>query len=143
MRINKTVFIPTLLYGTESLTILDKHKNRMQTSEMKYLRKVVGKIRRDQIRNTKIRNQLKQESVEVLMEKRILRWYGHAVRMESERKPKLVLEARPEGGKGRSKVEWEEYVEGLVGKRGRKLPEMRRLAQDRDECRKWLLKPDA
>jgi hypothetical protein len=50
------------------------------------------------------------------MEKRTLRWYGHAVRMESERKPKLVLEARPEGerGKGRTRVEWEEYVEGLA-----------------------------
>jgi hypothetical protein len=78
----------------------------MQTSEMKYLRKVVGKTRRDQIRNTKTRNQLKQESVEILMEKRTLRWYGHAVRMESERKLKLVLEARPEGGreKGRPRV---------------------------------------
>jgi hypothetical protein len=63
-----------LLYGTESLTILDKHQNGMQISEMKYLRKVLGKTRRDQIRNTKIRNQLKQESVEVLMEKRTLRW---------------------------------------------------------------------
>jgi hypothetical protein len=73
MRIYKTVFIPTLLHGTESLTILDKHKNRMQTSETKYLRKVVGKTRREQTRNTKIRNQLKEESVEVLMEKRTLR----------------------------------------------------------------------
>ena len=43
MRIYKTVLVPTLLYGTESVTILDKHKNRMQTSEMKYLRKVTGK----------------------------------------------------------------------------------------------------
>ena len=79
------------------------------------------------------------------MEKRTLRWYGHAVRMESERKPKLVLVARPEGGrgKGRPRVEWEEYVEGLARKRRRRLPEMRRLAQDRDEYRKWLLKPDA
>jgi hypothetical protein len=57
MRVYKTVFIPTLLYGTESLTILDKHKNRMQPSEMKYLRKVTEKTRRDQIRNTTIRNQ--------------------------------------------------------------------------------------
>jgi hypothetical protein len=106
---------------------------------------VVGKTRGDQIRNRKIRNQLKQESVEVVMEKRTLRWCGHAVRMESERKSKLVLKARPEGGrgKGRPRVEWEEYVEGLVRKRGRRLPEVRRLAQDRDEYRKWLLKPDA
>jgi hypothetical protein len=101
MRIYKTVLVLTLLHGTESLTVLDKHKNRMQASEMKYLRKVIGKTRRDQIRNTKIRNQLKQESVEVVMEKRTLRWYGHAVRMDLERRSKLVLEARPEGGRRR------------------------------------------
>jgi hypothetical protein len=55
--------------------------------------------------------------------------------MESERKPKLVLEARPEGGRGggRPRVEWEEYVERMARKRGRKSQEMRRLAQDRDE----------
>ena len=65
--------------------------------------------------------------------------------MESERKRKLVLEARPEGGrgKGRTRVEWEEYVEGLSRKGGRRLPEVRRLAQGRDEYRKWLLEPDA
>jgi hypothetical protein len=92
----------------------------MQTSEMKYLRKVVGKTRRDQIMNTKIRNQLKQESVEVLMGNRTLRWYVYAIRMESERKPKLVLEARPEGGRGKSRprVEWEEC--GRIGKEERK-----------------------
>jgi hypothetical protein len=74
-----------------------------------------------------------------------LRWYGHAVRMETERRPKLVLEARPEGwrGRGRPRVEWEEYVEGLARKRGRKLPEVKRLAQNRKKYRKWLLEPDA
>jgi hypothetical protein len=46
-----------------------------------------------------------------------------------------VLEARPEGGRGRGRprLEWEEYVEGLVRKRGRKLPEVKRLAPDRKE----------
>jgi hypothetical protein len=85
----------------------------MQASEMKYLRKVSGKTRRDQIMNTTIRNHLKQESVEVLMEKRRLRWHGHAVRMDLERRRKLVLEAGPEGGRGRGRprLEWEEYVE--------------------------------
>jgi hypothetical protein len=73
------------------------------TPNMKYLRKVIRKIRGDQIRNTTIRNQLKQESVEVLMEKRTLRWCGHAVRMDLERRPKLVLEATPEGGRGRGR----------------------------------------
>ena len=112
---------------------------------MKYLRKVIGKTRKDQIRNTTIRNKVKQESVEVLMGKRTLRWYGHAVRMGFERRAKLVLEARPEGGRGRGRrrVEWEEYVERLARKIGRKLPEVKRLAQNRKEYRKWLLEPDA
>jgi hypothetical protein len=79
------------------------------------------------------------------MEKRTLRCYGHAVRMGSERKRKLVLEARPEGGRGKGRpiVECEDCVEGWARKRGRKLPDVRRLAQDRDGYRKWLLKPDA
>ena len=79
------------------------------------------------------------------MEKRMLRWYGHAVRMDLERRPKLVLEATPEGGRGSSRptLEWEEYVERLASKRGRKLPEMKRLAQNRKEWRTWLLEPDA
>ena len=34
-------------------------------------------------------------------------------------------------------------MEGLARKRGRKLPEVRRLAQERDKYRKWLLKPDS
>jgi hypothetical protein len=113
---------------------------------MKYLRKLIGKPRRDQIRNTTIRNQVKQGSVEVLMETRTLRWYGHAVRMDLERRPKLVLEAKAEGGRvrGRPRTEWEEYAERLACKRGRKLPEVKRLAQNRKEYRKWLLlEPDA
>jgi hypothetical protein len=57
----------------------------------------------------------------------------------------LVLKARPEGGRGRGgpRLEWEEYVERLARKRGRKLPEVRRLAQNRKEYRKWLLERDA
>ena len=44
---------------------------------------------------------------------------------------------------GRPRLEWEEYVERLACKRGRKLPEVKRLAQNRKEYRKWLLEPDA
>jgi hypothetical protein len=73
------------------------------------------------IKISKYRVLMGQESleVEILMEKRTLRWFGHAVRMDLERSPKLVLEARPGGGRGRGRprVEWEEYVEGLARKR--------------------------
>jgi hypothetical protein len=58
--------------------------------------------------------------------------------MDLERRTKLVLEARPERGRarGRPRQEWEEYVERLASKRGSKLPEVKRLAQNRKEYRK-------
>jgi hypothetical protein len=62
------------------------------------------------------------------------------------KKTKLVLTARPEGGRGRGRprLEWEEYVKGLARKRGRKLPEVKRMAQNRKDYRKWLLlEPEA
>ena len=52
----------------------------------------------------------------------------------------LYLQFRERGG---PRLEWDEYVERLARKRGRKLPEMKRLVQDRKEYRKWLLEPDA
>ena len=62
------------------------------------------------------------------------------------KRSKLVLETRPEGrrGRGRRRLEWEEYVERMACKTGRKIPEVKRLAQNRKEYRKWLLlEPDA
>jgi hypothetical protein len=63
------------------------------------------------------------------------------IESDLERRPKLVLEARPGEGRerGRPRLEWEEYVEGLARKRGRNLPEVKQLALDRKEYRKWLL----
>jgi hypothetical protein len=63
--------------------------------------------------------------------------------MDMERRPELVLESSREGGRGRPRLDWEEYVETLACKRRRKLSEMKRLAQNRKEYRKWLLEPDA
>ena len=47
--------------------------------------------------------------------------------MDLETRPNVVLEARPEGGRGRGRprLKWEEYVERLACKRGGKLPEVK------------------
>jgi hypothetical protein len=42
------------------------------------------------------------------IERRKLRWYGHLVRMEEDRKPRQILETRIEGkrGRGRPRKVW-------------------------------------
>jgi hypothetical protein len=49
MAICSSIYIPTLLYGSESWVITEKQKQNIQTAEMKYLRRVIGKTRRDKI----------------------------------------------------------------------------------------------
>ena len=106
---------------------------------MRYLRKTTGTTRRDRIRNKTTREELKSEPLLEMIEKKTLRWYGHVLRMREERIPKRVLEARSLGtrGKGRPRIGWEEYVEGLCTKRGKTKANIKKLAQDRKEFKKW------
>ena len=140
MRIYNTVYLPTLLYGSESWTVLSKHESRITSTEMKYLRKCIGKTRRDRIRNCQIRNTLNQEPAIKRIETNVLRWFGHINRMDESRKPKQVWEARGEGsrGRGRPRIEWNNYVEKIVNKKGKTVREAKHLSSDRINYRKWI-----
>jgi hypothetical protein len=51
------------------------------------------KTKRDKIRNN-IREQLKVDDIKHYMERNILKWHGHVVRMADERIPKTMLEMK-------------------------------------------------
>jgi hypothetical protein len=55
MQIYNSVYVPVLTCGAESWPMTGKHISRIQASEMKFLRRVIGKPRLDHIRNTRIR----------------------------------------------------------------------------------------
>ena len=63
-RIYESVIEPSLLYGCESWPTQQKHLSKVNAVQMKVLRKIEGKTRRDRIRNTRIRSELKQKPVE-------------------------------------------------------------------------------
>jgi hypothetical protein len=78
----------------------------------------MGKTSRERIRNSQIRGILNQEPVTKMVDKRELRWFGHLIKMDSNKKPRQVWDARFEGtwGRGRPKIEWEELVRKLTKK---------------------------
>ena len=73
------------------------------------MRKLEGKTRKDRVRNTAIRETLKMGSIIEEVEKRILKWYEHLIRMNNERKRKQMTEVRHEwiGRLGWPRKEWE------------------------------------
>jgi hypothetical protein len=75
---------------------------------MKFLREIIGKTRRDRIRNDDIREQLKVDNIKIDIEKNRLRWYGHIMRMADERIPKRTLEMKLRGRRprGRPRTRW-------------------------------------
>ena len=59
MTIFKNTYVPILTCGDETWALTEKHLNSLQAMEMRYLRKVEGKRRRNRIRNTIMRVCLK------------------------------------------------------------------------------------
>lgn len=60
----KKVVRPTILYGSETWTLYEKNISRINAMEMRFLRKIEGKTRRDKIRNEIIRQQLRIEPIQ-------------------------------------------------------------------------------
>lgn len=108
----KAVFRPILTYGCESWTLTRRQKEKLQTVEMKYLRRTKGVTRMDKIRNTQIREDLNMGSLEEFIEQRQLSWWGHLQRMGEHRQVKKVWEAKiiEKRKRGRPRRTWEKVI---------------------------------
>jgi hypothetical protein len=61
MQIYNSVYKLTLIYGSESWTVVDKHDSRISAAEMRFLGAAAGKTKWDRVRNVTIREELKQK----------------------------------------------------------------------------------
>ena len=140
MSIFNSVYCPTLIYGSESWALDSADKSRLQATEMKFLRRSIGKTKRDKIRNTRIREEVKTESLENKINKNQLRWFGHVNRMNETRIPKQILECKQQGKlpRGRPKTTWQESINETIKKKGLKSVEAKRKSLDRVEWRKFI-----
>lgn len=113
-------YMPMVLYGAETWKMTERDWSRLQAGEMRFLRAIKGKTRRDRIRNENIREELSMESMREKVEKIRLRWYGHVKRMSEERLPKRMegLEMVGKRPRGRPRGRWRKGVREGVEKRG-------------------------
>ncbi|KAL4194234.1 hypothetical protein AMTRI_Chr05g67600 [Amborella trichopoda] len=73
----RTTVTPTLLHGTECWAVEKQHAHRMSVAEIRLLRWISGKTRRDRIRNEYIRENLGVAPIGDKMKKNRLKWAGH------------------------------------------------------------------
>ena len=105
--INATV-IPTLLYACETWTLLERHKSKVQTFEMRCLRRVKGVTILDKVRNEDIRSRLGQLAVVSRVEKEKIEWLRKMEGMTDDRMvKKLFVENVPgKHPRGRPRKRW-------------------------------------
>ena len=61
-------------------------------AEMSWLRRIIGRSRREKVRNGQTREELgAEETVVQKIKERRLQWFGHVERMEEKRLPNAAL----------------------------------------------------
>jgi hypothetical protein len=138
LAIHRSIFRPTILYGSESWVDCGYLVHDLEVSDMRVLRSIAKVNRREQwdnhIRNDDIRENLGVRSVEEAARVSRLRWYGHVQRMGNSRLPKRILNAQVPGvrPRGRPRRRFIDSIKSDLEVRGLSLNEQTiSLAEDR------------
>lgn len=107
LMIHRSIFRPTIMYGSESWVDSNNLIHELEVADMKVLRMIACVSRWDQwenrITNESIREDLNVDSVDEAARKSRLRWFGHVRRMNDDRLPKKILSAGVDGIRGRGR----------------------------------------
>ena len=135
-----TILRPTLIYGCETWILTERLKSKLQAAEMRTLRLIFGVTMRDRKRNVDIRKSLKVEPLILTIEKNILRWYGHLMRMEPSRRVKQLADWKPTGKRpvGRPRKRWKDGVQAILQRKNVSLTQAEALSQDRKLWRRLV-----
>ena len=110
LKFYKVMSIPTITYGSETWTVNNKNKKRIQSAEMRFLRSVAGYRLTDRKRNIEIREELNVGELNETIKTYRDKWKTHLGRMNQNRIPKAMYRYRPTGkrGLGRPRSRWKD-----------------------------------
>jgi hypothetical protein len=103
----RTAIRPAMLYGTECWPMKKQQVTKMSVAEMRMLRWMCGKTRRDRIRNETVREMVGVAPIDEKLRENRLRWFGHVYRRPTEaivkRADRIALHSNAPG-RGRPKL---------------------------------------
>ena len=124
------------MYGSESWGMKVTERQKLNVFEMKCLRSMTGVSRLDRVRNeiVRARTGVKRE-LAAGVDMNVLRWFGHVERMDNERLPKKVMNAKVDGrrAKGRPRFGWMDGVKRALNDRRMDIREASERARNRNE----------
>ena len=141
MRPFNAVVLPILLYGATSWTLTRTEERRLDSFEMKLLRRLEGVRWDDFVRNDEIRDRLKQIPVSLKLRSRRLAAFGHLVRMDNTRIPAKVWRTEMAGRRpvGRPRTRWDDMLKRDLRSIDLDRRRAEEMALDRDDWREAVL----
>uniref|UniRef100_A0A8D8LR18 Endonuclease-reverse transcriptase n=1 Tax=Cacopsylla melanoneura TaxID=428564 RepID=A0A8D8LR18_9HEMI len=87
---------------------------------MRVVRSMIGKPRRDRVRNEESRRIAGVERIQERIERSRLQWYGHMRRLDENRIPLRMFNLETEGRRrrGRPRLRWVDMIHKDIQKRG-------------------------
>jgi hypothetical protein len=118
IKIHKTVILPVVLYGCETLSLTVREEHRLRVFENRVLRRIFGPKRDEviggwrKLHNEELHGLYSSPSIIKVIKARRMRWAGHVAHMGEVRGAYNILVGRPEGRRplGRPRRRWEDNI---------------------------------
>ena len=140
IRIYKSNVRSVLLYAAESWKLNKKVESRLRGFERRSLQRILRIKWDDKVSNREIRRRTGLNDIVSEIRMRRWRWLGHVLRMPKKRLPNIALKWTPPGKRkrGRPLGTWRREIEEEVKATGKTWNELKWLAQDREEWRRFV-----
>jgi hypothetical protein len=117
IKIYKTVILPVVLYGCETLSLTLREEHRLRVFENRVLRKIFGPKREKdglwrKLHDDELHSLYSTPNIVRVIKLRRMRWAGHVACMGKGRSVYRVLAGRPKGKRqlGRPRCRWEDKI---------------------------------
>ncbi|XP_064104032.1 uncharacterized protein LOC135213863 [Macrobrachium nipponense] len=108
------------MYGSGTWAIRRKEEVKLERTEIRMLRWIMGILLFERLENGEIRGRAGLVKITEVLGESQMRWYGHVLRMDDEEKVKRAMEEPVRGRRprGRQRIRWRDKVKEDIKRRG-------------------------